>query len=62
MIDRTVKEEKNVNKNLGLLLSGQLVSQIGDKFHMLAVSFLFSAGFESFIRLPALGRKNNRQN
>jgi MFS family permease len=29
-----------VNKNLGLLLSGQLVSQIGDKFHMLAVAFL----------------------
>lgn len=29
-----------MNKNLGLLLSGQLVSQIGDKFHMLAVAFL----------------------
>jgi MFS family permease len=29
-----------VNKNLSLLLSGQLVSQIGDKFHMLAVAFL----------------------
>jgi MFS transporter, DHA3 family, macrolide efflux protein len=29
-----------VNRNLGLLLSGQLVSQIGDKFHMLAVAFL----------------------
>jgi MFS family permease len=29
-----------VNKNLALLLSGQLVSQIGDKFHMLAVAFL----------------------
>jgi len=29
-----------VNKNLGLLLSGQLVSQIGDKFHMLAVAYL----------------------
>ncbi len=29
-----------MNKNLGLLLSGQLVSQIGDKFHMLAVAYL----------------------
>ena len=29
-----------MNKNLSLLLSGQLVSQIGDKFHMLAVAFL----------------------
>ena len=29
-----------MNKNLGLLLSGQLISQIGDKFHMLAVAFL----------------------
>jgi predicted MFS family arabinose efflux permease len=29
-----------MNKNLGLLLSGQLVSQVGDKFHMLAVAFL----------------------
>jgi len=29
-----------VNRNLGLLLGGQLVSQIGDKFHMLAVAFL----------------------
>jgi MFS family permease len=29
-----------VNRNLGLLLSGQLISQIGDKFHMLAVAFL----------------------
>ncbi len=31
---------KEVNRNLGLLLSGQLVSQVGDKFHMLAVAFL----------------------
>ncbi|NNL78274.1 MAG: MFS transporter [Desulfobacterales bacterium] len=29
-----------MNKNLYLLLSGQLISQIGDKFHMLAVAFL----------------------
>jgi MFS family permease len=29
-----------VNRNFYLLLSGQLVSQIGDKFHMLAVAFL----------------------
>ena len=29
-----------MNKNLTLLLTGQLVSQIGDKFHMLAVAFL----------------------
>ena len=29
-----------VNQNLCLLLSGQLISQIGDKFHMLAVAFL----------------------
>ena len=29
-----------MNRNLGLLLGGQLVSQIGDKFHMLAVAFL----------------------
>lgn len=29
-----------MNRNLALLLSGQLVSQIGDKFHMLAVAFL----------------------
>jgi MFS family permease len=29
-----------VNRNFSLLLSGQLVSQIGDKFHMLAVAFL----------------------
>jgi MFS family permease len=29
-----------LNKNLALILSGQLVSQIGDKFHMLAVAFL----------------------
>ena len=29
-----------MNRDLGLLLSGQLVSQIGDKFYMLAVAFL----------------------
>ncbi len=29
-----------MNRNLNLLLGGQLVSQIGDKFHMLAVAFL----------------------
>lgn len=29
-----------MNRNLILLLSGQLVSQIGDKFHMLAVAFM----------------------
>lgn len=29
-----------MNRNLSLLLSGQLISQIGDKFHMLAVAFL----------------------
>jgi MFS family permease len=29
-----------VNRNLALLLSGQLVSQIGDKFYMLAVAFM----------------------
>ena len=29
-----------MNRNLNLLLSGQLVSQIGDKFYMLAVAFL----------------------
>jgi len=29
-----------MNRNLNLLLSGQLVSQVGDKFHMLAVAFL----------------------
>ncbi len=29
-----------MNRNLILLLSGQLVSQVGDKFHMLAVAFL----------------------
>ena len=29
-----------MNRNLSLLLSGQLVSQIGDKFYMLAVAFL----------------------
>ena len=29
-----------MNRDLRLLLSGQLVSQIGDKFHMLAVAFL----------------------
>jgi len=34
------REEGSVNKNLGLLLSGQLISQIGDKFHMLAIAFL----------------------
>lgn len=28
-----------VNRNLGLLLSGQLVSQVGDKFYLLALSF-----------------------
>ena len=28
------------NRNLNLLLAGQLISQIGDKFHMLAVAFL----------------------
>jgi MFS family permease len=28
-----------MNKNLGLLLSGQLVSQVGDKFYLLALSF-----------------------
>lgn len=27
------------NKNLSLLLAGQLVSQVGDKFHMIAISF-----------------------
>ena len=29
-----------MNRNLNLLLGGQLVSQIGDKFYMLAVAFL----------------------
>ena len=29
-----------MNRNLNLLLGGQLVSQIGDKFHMLAVAFM----------------------
>lgn len=29
-----------MNRNLNLLLSGQLISQVGDKFHMLAVAFL----------------------
>lgn len=29
-----------MNRNLSLLLSGQLISQIGDRFHMLAVAFL----------------------
>jgi MFS family permease len=29
-----------MNRNLALLLSGQLVSQVGDKFHMLAIAFL----------------------
>lgn len=28
-----------INKNLGLLLSGQLVSQVGDKFYLLALSY-----------------------
>ncbi len=28
-----------INKNFSLLLSGQLVSQVGDKFHMIALSF-----------------------
>ena len=28
-----------INRNFLLLLSGQLVSQIGDKFHMIALSF-----------------------
>jgi MFS family permease len=28
-----------MNKNLGLLLSGQFVSQVGDKFYLLALSF-----------------------
>lgn len=28
-----------VNRNLGLLLSGQFVSQVGDKFYLLALSF-----------------------
>ena len=30
---------KILNKNLSLLLGGQLASQVGDKFHMLALSF-----------------------
>jgi len=29
-----------MNRNLNLLLGGQLVSQVGDKFHMLAVAFM----------------------
>jgi MFS transporter, DHA3 family, macrolide efflux protein len=29
-----------LNRNLALLLGGQLISQVGDKFHMLAVAFL----------------------
>ena len=29
-----------MNRNFNLLLGGQLVSQVGDKFHMLAVAFL----------------------
>lgn len=29
-----------MNRNLNLLLSGQLISQIGDKFHMLAIAFM----------------------
>lgn len=29
-----------MNRDLNLLLSGQLISQIGDKFHMLAVAFM----------------------
>ena len=29
-----------MNRNLNLLLGGQLISQIGDKFHMLAIAFM----------------------
>ena len=29
-----------MNRNLNLLIGGQLVSQVGDKFHMLAVAFM----------------------
>ena len=28
-----------INKNFSMLLAGQLVSQVGDKFHMIAISF-----------------------
>lgn len=31
--------DKEMNRNFLLLLAGQMVSQIGDKFHMIAVSF-----------------------
>jgi MFS family permease len=33
------KMKFSINKNLTLLLSGQLVSQVGDKFYLLALSF-----------------------
>jgi hypothetical protein len=29
-----------MNRNLNLLPGGQLVAQVGDKFHMLAVAFM----------------------
>jgi DHA3 family macrolide efflux protein-like MFS transporter len=38
--DTPIFRSENVNPNLGLLLGGQLISQVGDKFHLLAVAFL----------------------
>ncbi len=32
-------DKMNINKNLTILLSGQLISQVGDKFYLLALSY-----------------------
>lgn len=40
-----------INKNFTLLLSGQLVSQVGDKFHMIALSLWVLAEYGSAARM-----------
>lgn len=40
-----------MNRNLNLLLSGQLVSQVGDKFYMLAVAYMVLETTGSPIRM-----------
>lgn len=43
-----------LNRNFSLLLSGQLVSQIGDKFHMIALSFYVLKTTGSSARMGAV--------
>lgn len=45
---------KKSNKNLNLLLAGQFVSQVGDKFYMLALSFMVLHTTGSTVKMGAV--------